>query len=198
MPRTTISFNVPPKLWQAFKKQTDDLFLSRAAFLDYMVSRELRELRSELRGLKLSRRAKLHISGAMKKQGPVSVNMGLRRETAEALREATYEHNLVRDAFLSRLILFLRSTDSFLDLILIPRIATSEGINMGLEEMPASPMKAMEAIRGDPLFYIRAHVEHSYKVGIYRMSLPRRLDWAACYLPDEDIPGTAAQRRQRK
>src|SRR5690349_15284698 len=81
MPRTTISFNVPPKLWQAFKKQTDDLFLSRAAFLDYMISRELRELRSDLRGFELSRRARHHISGAMKKQSPVSVNIAVRRET---------------------------------------------------------------------------------------------------------------------
>lgn len=198
MPKTAISFNVPPKLWEAFKSQTDELFLSRAPFLDYMVSRELQHLRFELKGLKNSLRAKRHIAGAMKRQGPVSVNIEVKPETAEALREATHEHNLVRDAFMSRLIVFLRSTDAFLKLIEMPRVATSRGIDTHLEEMPSSPLKAMEAVRDDPLFYIRAHVEDGYKVGIYRMPLPRRLDWAACYLADEDVPGTAAHRKQKK
>jgi len=60
MPKTAISFNVPPKLWEAFKKQTDELFLSRAPFLDYMVANELPHLRTDLAGLKLSLRAKRH------------------------------------------------------------------------------------------------------------------------------------------
>lgn len=198
MPKTAISFNVPPKLWKAFKTQTDSLFLSYAPFLDYMVGRELRELRAELSGLKLSLRAKRHIAGAMKRTAPVSVNINVRTETAEALREATHEHNLVRDAFMSRLVIFLRSTDGFLKLLELPLVATSKGTNAYLEEMPSSPLRAMEAVRDDPLFYIRHHVEAFYETGIYRLRLPRSIDWAACYLPDEDIPGTAAHRRQQK
>lgn len=198
MPKTAISFNVPPKLWEAFKKQTDELFLSRAPFLDYMVANELPYLRTELAGLKLSLRAKRHISGAMKRTGPVSVNIDVRPETAEALREATQAHNLVRDAFMARLLLFLRSTDAFLKYLEIPRIASSRGTDAYLEEMPSSPLKAMEAVRDDPLFYVRHHVEYVWETGIYRLTLPRQIDWAACYLADEDIPGTAAYRRQQK
>jgi hypothetical protein len=152
MPKQAISFNVPPRLWVEFKKQTDELFLSRASFLDYMVRREIKELRSELAGLKLSLRAKRHIAGAMKRTGPVSVNIEVRTETAEALREATHEHNLVRDAFMTRLIIFLRSTDKFLEMLELPRIATSKGTNAYLEEMPSSPLGAMEAVRDAPLF----------------------------------------------
>jgi hypothetical protein len=198
MPKSAISFNVPPKLWEAFKVQTDGLFLSRAPFLDYMVANELRHLRTELNELKLSLRAKRHIAGAMKKQGPTSVNIEVRPETAEALREATQAHNLVRDAFIARLLIFLRSTDAFLKYLEVPRIATSRGTDAYLEEMPASPLKAMEAVRDDPLFYVRFHVEAVHEVGIFRVPLPRQLDWAACYLADEDIPGTAAYRRQQK
>ncbi len=198
MPKTAISFNVPPKLWEAFKKQTDELFLSRAPFLDYMVANELPHLRTDLAGLKLSLRAKRHIAGAMKRTGPVSVNIEVRPETAEALREATQAHNLVRDAFMARLLLFLRSTDAFLKYLEIPRIASSRGTDAYLEEMPSSPLKAMEAVRADPLFYVRHHVEYVWETGIYRLTLPRQIDWAACYLADEDIPGTAAYRRQQK
>jgi hypothetical protein len=198
MPKTAISFNVPPKLWAAFKAQTDGLFLSRAPFLDYMVANELPHLRTELGGLNLSLRAKRYIAGAMKKQGPISVNIEVQPATAEALREAAQAHNLVRDAFMARLLIFLRSTDAFLKYLEVPRIATSRGTNASLEEMPASPLKAMEAVRDDPLFYVRFHVEAVHEVGIYRVSLPRQLDWAACYIADEDIPGTSAYRRQQK
>jgi len=134
----------------------------------------------------------------MKRTGPVSVNIEVRPETAEALREATQAHNLVRDAFMARLLLFLRSTDAFLKYLEIPRIASSRGTDAYLEEMPSSPLKAMEAVRADPLFYVRHHVEYVWETGIYRLTLPRQIDWAACYLADEDIPGTAAYRRQQK
>jgi hypothetical protein len=198
MPKTAISFSVPPKLWDAFKTQADGLFLSRAPFLDYMVRNELGHLREELAGLKLSTRAKRHIAGAMKRMDPTSVNIEVHPETAAALREATQQHNLVRDAFMSRLIIFLRSTDAFLKHLEVPLTAQSRGTNTSLEDMPASPMRAMEAVRDDPLFYVRFHVEHNHECGIYRVRLPRELDWAACYLPDEEIPGTAAYRRQQK
>lgn len=198
MPKTAISFNVPPSLWTAFKAQTDSLFLSRAPFLDYMVYLELKHLRTELEGLKLSLRAKRHIAGAMKRTGPVSVNIEVQQRTADALREATSQHNMVRDAFMSRLIIFLRSTDAFLKLMELPLVAKSGLPSTHLEEMPASPLRAMEAVRDDPLFYIRSNVKAYEGCGIYRVMLPRSLDWAACYLADEDIPGTAANRRKQK
>ena len=112
MAKTAISFRVPEKLWGAFKTQTDELFLSRAPFLNYMVRRELNYLRDDLVGLKLSSRAKRHISGQLKRTGAKSVNIEVKPETAEALRTAVAEHNLVRDAFMCRLIIFLRSTDT--------------------------------------------------------------------------------------
>jgi hypothetical protein len=198
MSKTSISFNIPPKLWESFKSQADNLFLSRAPFLDYMLSNELPHLRAELDGLRLSTRAKRHIAGAMKRMGPTSVNIDVRTETAAALRDAMDAHNLVRDAFMSRLIIFLRSTDAFLRYLDVPLVAHGRNMGISLDEMPASPMRAMEAVRDDPLFYVRAHVEHVHECGIYRVSLPRDLDWAACYLPDEAIPGTAAHRKQLK
>ncbi len=59
-------------------------------------------------------------------------------------------------------------------------------------------MRAMEAVRNDPLFYVRWHVQENFGQGIYRIELPRHLDWAACYLADEAVPGTSAHRRRQK
>lgn len=190
MKKQAISFRVPPSLWEKFKAQTDALFLSRAPFLDYMVKRELVHLSDELGERRLSMRAKRHIAGELKRTGPVSINIEVSTETAAALRTAVKKHNLVRDAFMSRLILFLRSTDALLDHLDIPRYATDRGLKTLLEEMPSSPLKAMEAVRDDPLFYIRSHLIETHDTGTYGVELRPELDWAACYLDDERVPGT--------
>ena len=51
MSKTAISFKVPEALWKRFSTQTDELFLSRAPFLNHMVRRELIYLREDLAGL---------------------------------------------------------------------------------------------------------------------------------------------------
>ncbi len=198
MIKTAISFRVPEKLWNDFKVQTDDLFLSRAPFLDYMIQGELEHLREDLAGRRLSLRAKRHISGRLKRMGATSKNIEVDVRTADALRSAIAEHNLVRDAFMCRLIIFLRSIDSLLDFLDIPREVNAAQIRRGLCAMPASPLRAMEAIEADPLYYIRNQVRDQYGCGIYSVALPRKLDWAACHLDDAEIPDTRAYRRKQK
>jgi hypothetical protein len=197
MPKPAISFMVPPKLWNSFKAQTDSLFLSRAPFLNYMLKRELVHLREDLSGTTLTTRAKRYISGELKRQGPnTSVNIEVEPETADALRAAVAEHNLVRDAVMCRLIIFLRSTDALLKHLDIPRVANDRWLGSSLEEMPASPLAAMEAVRDDPLFYIRSYLRDRYQCGVYRVDLP--VTWAACCLEDELVPGTRAYRKRQK
>jgi hypothetical protein len=198
MSKQPISFNVPPKLWEPFRRQTEGLSFSRASFLDDMIRAELPNLREDLAGLRLSTRAKRFIAGEVKRTGPVSVNIEVQPETADALREAEKEHNLVRSAFMSRLILLLRSSDALLDLLQVPRTTQRvPGAGAWLEELPSSPMKAMEAIRDDPLFYVRWRVKENWGQGVYRLDL-LQFPWATCYLDDEQVPGTAAYRKRRK
>ena len=198
MSTTAISFRVPEKLWEDFKTQTDGLFLYRAPFLNYMVRRELVYLRDDLNGLRLSTKAKRHISGQLKRQSTKSVNIEVDQGTAEALRAAVIEHNMVRDAFMCRLIIFLRSTNALLKYLEIPRDSSGERAGINLEAMPTSPLGAMESVRDDPLFYVRNYVEHVWTCGVYRVPLPRSMDWAACYLEDELVLGSSAQRKQEK
>ena len=198
MTKTAISFKVPPRLWKSFKEQTDSLFISRAPFLSYMVKGELRHLTEELAGLRLSTAAKRYISGELKRQEPVSVNIEVEPETADALRAATKAHNLVRDAFMCRLIIFLRSNDAFLDWLELPRLAANIRGGGSLQDMPASPLRAMEAVRDDPLYYVRNRVEDIHGCGIYRVPLMLGVDWAACYLEDDVVPKTRAFKRRKK
>ena len=198
MPKSAISFKVPSKLWNAFKTQTDGLFLSRAPFLNYMVKKELPNLSQDLAGLKLSTAAKRYIMGELGRKDLVSVNIEVEPETADYLRATMKEHNLVRDAFMCRLIVFLRCTDGLLDWLEVPK--TTRGSRHGgyLEDIPASPLGAMEAVRDDPFYYVRNHVVGIYKCGVHRVPLMRGAEWAACYLEDEDVPSTRAFKKRQK
>ena len=193
-----ISFKVPPGLWSGFKEQTDALFLARAPFLDHMIAREVHELRDDLVGCRLSLRAKRYISGKLKKQSAKSVNIDVDEATAAALNEAVREHNLVRDAFLCRMIIFLRSPDALLKYLEVPKFAVSRGLGWDLEQMPSSPIKAMEAVRDDALYYVRNHVRENWGCGIYKVELPAAYVWTACFLEDKDVPDTNAYRQDQK
>lgn len=194
----SISFRVPRRLWTAFTEQTDRLFLSRAPFLDHMLSIELPRLVEDLEGIKLNTRTKRHIANRLTRADPVSVNIDVRRETAEQLRKAVKAHNIVRDAFICRLLIFLRARDAFLDALDVPRYANDGGLRGFLEEMPSSPLGAMEAVRDDPLFYIREHLKQRHDLDVYTLELPSELDWAACFLPPERVPDTGAFNRQQR
>jgi hypothetical protein len=186
------SFSVPPKLWSSFKQQTTALFLSHGPFLDHVLAAELPHVREELAGLKLSLRAKRHISGAIKRKVGLAPNVGIeiRPTTAELLRDVVADQNLVRDALFCRLLVLLRGTDKLLEFLGVPKQATDWGLKMHLEEMPSSPLKAMEAVRDDPLYYLREHVKNVHGCGLYLVDLGQPM--LACYIEDEHIPGTRA------
>jgi len=198
MSKTSISFSVPERLWSSFKEQTDALFLTRSPFLDHVLSCEIPYLVQDLQGLKLSMKAKQFVNSNLKELVAPSpnVNIEVEQETADALRTAVKDHNLVRDAFFCRLLVLLRSTDSLLNHLEVPLAATDKGLRTMLQEMPSSPLKAMEAVRDDPLFYIRHHVEHIHGCGLYRVSLGQ--PWLSCYIEDEFVEGTRKHARWAK
>lgn len=80
-------------------------------------------------------------------------------EVAATLRRVVKQHNMVRDAFICRLLVFLRSTDILLNWLEVPKAALGGRRAGGLADMPTSPLRAMEAVRDDPLYYVRSHVE---------------------------------------
>lgn len=197
MSKVSISFSVPPKRWEDFSNRASALFLNRGPFLDHMLSIELPYLQEDLKGLKLSLRAKRSISGELKKLVPLSpnVNFEVREETAELLRGAVKEHNLVRDAFFCRLLVFLACSDKLLDYLEVSHYATDPELRALVDEMPLSPLKTMEAVQANPLSYLRDHVQHIHGCGLYRVGLPTTL---ACYIEDEYVAGTRAQKRMAK
>lgn len=192
------SFSVRPSLWEAFSLQASALFLNRGPFLAHVLSRELPHLHEDLQGLSLSRKARRYVAGMVGREVPLqpNVNIEVTAETVQLMRALVDEHNLVRDAFFCRLLVLLRGSDKLLKHLDIPRYATDYGTNVMLEEMPSSPLKAMEAVRDDPLYYMREHVKQVHGEGLYRVLLP--FPSLHCYVDDEHVEGTGAYKERAR
>jgi hypothetical protein len=192
MATAEISFNAPKKVWTAFRQQADELFLKYARYLDYVLAQELPRLDRELGNRVMSTEAKRFIANKLHRLDTTSVNLELSAATAAKLREVVGKHNLVRDAVMTRLVLLLRSSDALLRSLEVPRTIPGRG---ALEFMPTSPMKALEAVRDDPFYYLRSYLDDSRGEGLWTFDIG--LDWATCYLEDADVPGTSAHRKER-
>ena len=183
-----ITVKVHEHLWNEFMKQTEALFLKRDAFLNSVIHSEIKHLEIELEDKKLSPEARRYISNKFNVLRPVPVNIMLDEEVAIKLDQVVNNTNLFRDGFINRLIVWLRSTDDLLGYFKLPLILDDlEGEN----GMPLSPLKAMEAIRDEPLTFIRRQFEGTGQA-LYTTPFPEAWIGFSCYLPDEDVPGTEA------
>lgn len=198
MPITKITVKVHEKLMQTFNRQVDELFLMRDAFLNHMIRRETPSLAHDLQGKKLSPAARKYIAGSLKRVGTTTVNIKVERETADALNKVVEETNMVRDAFVNRLILFLRSSKFVTDFFELPEFITYSAFESIVDPMPTSPMKAIEAVHADPLFYMRTAIEERHKTGLYLVPFPPQLAGFECYIEDDRVPGTPAYEEQQR
>ena len=187
---TKITAKIYKPLLNNFNKQVDSLFLKRDAFLNSMIKGEVQHLASDLEGKKLSVRAKRYIAGELKQMGTVQVNIVVDKYTADQLNAIVNETNIVRDAFLNRLIMLLRSSPTLLNYLDLPEYITGSEFESGIDPMPTSPLRAIEAVQSDPLFYLRVAAEERYKTGLYLIDLSQKFAGFSCYLDDSQVPGT--------
>jgi hypothetical protein len=140
----------------------------------------------------LSGKAKRYIAGELKRLGTETVNVTVDKSTADALKAIVDSTNIVRDAFINRLIMFLRSSNPLLKNLELPEFVTGSAFESSVDPMPTSPMKAMEAVHSDPLFYLRVAAQERHETGLYLIDLPPKLAGFACYLDESRVPGTEA------
>ncbi|WP_028452524.1 hypothetical protein [Chitinilyticum aquatile] len=190
MNQTKITVKIYEPLLKSFDEQLNKLCIKRDAFLNNMIKQETPYLARELKGCRLSSNARRYISGSLKRLGTKQVNIVVDKETAEALNAVVDAENIVRDAFINRMIIFLRSADAFLGYFDLPKSIKSSEIGCGYDPMPVSPMQAMEAVFRDPFYYLRGAVEEMYGCGLYSLEMPEKFVGFACYLSDDKVPGT--------
>lgn len=189
MNQTKITAKIYLPLIKSFNDQLSALHIKRDSFLNHMLKSEITYLAAEMKGKRLSKRAKRYIAGELKRLGTVNVNIVVDKEVAESLNLIVESSNLVRDAFINRLILLLRSSDEFLNQMDLPRALTGSEFDAA-EYMPCSPLKTIEAVMADPLYYLRISSEERFGEGLYEIEFPTKLIGFSCYLDDSLVPGT--------
>lgn len=198
MSQTKITVKIYNNLLKAFDGDIERFCFKRDAFLNHMIKIETPNLAEEMKGLRLSSSARRHVSKELKRMGTTQINVLVEKETAEALNAVVDECNMVRDAFINRLIIYLRSSNSLLDFFGLPRaIATSE-YEGWIEHMPTSPFGALGSMFNDPLYYLRTAAMERFETGLYLLDLPPKLVGFSCFLHDASVPGTEEQKETER
>jgi len=196
MNQTKITVKIYEPLLKAFNEKIEDNFIKRDAFLNHMLKSEVSHLAEEMKGLKLSGCARRYISGELKRLGTKTINVVVDKETSEKLQSVVKQTNMVRDAFVNRLILLLLSPDGFLEMLDLPNEIEDKYFSSA-EKMPTSPMKGIESIVFDPLFYLRLETEQQGK-GLYLLELSPKLMGLSCYINNSGVPGTDEYKKENE
>lgn len=190
METTKITVRIQPGLAAKFDADIKGCFIKRDAFLTQVLRNEVPYLRKELEGKKLSQAAKLHVSRSLKRLGPEPMNILIDKAVATALNEVVEETNIVRDAFMNFLLMFLRATPTMLKHFDLPTHYTGSAFNSHLDPTRVGPLQAISDAMVDPFYYLRVAVQERHGVGLYSLPLPENLHAFSVYIPDEDVPGT--------
>lgn len=90
--------------------------------------------------------------------------------------------------------MLLRASDKLLSVLDLPSRVTML-TREGHEDMPVGPVRALVETMADPFYYMRSACETKHKCGLYALALPEQLHGFSCFLPDEAVPGTSANKR---
>lgn len=160
--KTKITMTIWDDLFNHFSKRLDSCFIKRDAFLNHAIRVEVDHLTKGLAGLKNSPEAKKYISASLKGMGTKTINVVVDKEVAEALNKVVKKHNLVRDAFINRLLLLLSfpqpAIKYFFGVELRSEISVHDEHKTtyhDMGELPRTFGDALEEIQKSPNFYIQ-------------------------------------------
>jgi DNA topoisomerase VI subunit B len=195
MSNTKITVKVWEQQLAVFDKAIDELFIKRDAFLNHMIKVETPHLAADLKDRRLSMSGNRYIAGELKRLGTKPVNIVVEKATADALNEVVSKANIVRDAFVNRLIMLLRAPDALLKFWELPlNVRSSDAV-----DSPAtSPLNAIKGVYYDPLYYLRDAAETRHEVGLYTAWLPPKLVGLECFIEDDRVPGTEQHKKKEK
>lgn len=199
MSSTKITLKVEERILRSFNEMLEQCHMKRDGFLHHAIKTEIPFLEEDLKGLCLSHDARQYISAQLRKMKLVTINVVVDKDTANKLRHVMKAHNIIRDAFINRLILFLICPESLQEELELQRVLRNEmeretPSGRTIYELPSVSISPLEAIKdtvSDPLHYIREFFSAQERDPIYRTMIHQNLIGFSCYLPDEDIPGTA-------
>jgi hypothetical protein len=174
----------------------NEALIKRDAFLDRVIAQEIPHLREDLNGLRLSDQGRRYISQELGRMGGrdtglKQVSIAIRKQTADDLRDAVEAHNLVRDSFLSLLVVLLVPKPQTLQILGFKERFTNAR-ELSAADAATSPLESIVETMADPFHYFRSQCVQEDELGLYRKDFSVLHVGLSCYLPDEEVPGTAA------
>lgn len=194
---TKISVSVYPALLARFEKSLRPI-IKRDAFLGQLIAQELPWLRAELEGRKNSDAARRYIGRRLRGLKPETINVLVEKSLAAELAKVVEESNLSRDAFFNYLLFCLEPTPMFFRYFELPDQIAPSNFKEWLQPMPVAPMATIKEVLSDPFYYLRAAVRERWQQGLYTLELPEKMHGFSCYLPDESVPRTKANKKAQR
>lgn len=202
-----ISFRIYEPLLVLVNNQFENLPISRDAFLNNLINTECGYLENELKNTpplsptsKRYIQKKLNATASKEWEGTKQINIVVSVETAKRLNEIVLAKNLVRDAFLNRIFLFLLSPPNMFKGWFGPRIdaridieSCSKALRQELEPLEVSPLKFVAQSLQAPFLLLRASLksEGCDENGLYLHPLPDKYVGFTCYMEERETPGTS-------
>jgi len=199
--QTKITLKMSAKLWESFDARIRSLPVKRDQYLTSVIATETPKLAQAMKGRRLSAKARGHISATLASRQTRTVNVGIDKAVASSLNEVIEQSNMVRDAFMNRLILFLQPNDELLKFLGISRREQTWPVkSFGTEALkPTSPLAALEEAFDDPLWYLHEAVEHVHETSLYLIGFADpKMDFLSCWMDDAAVPGTRAHKRHER
>lgn len=156
-------------LFSLFSNKLDGCFIKRDAFLNHVISVELDNLKKGLKGRKNSVHAKKHIASNLSELGTKTINVVVDKQVAKDLNSIVKEHNLVRDAFINRLLLLLSFPDNIISYMFDVRLVqvverfNPEHNYVDMDPPPRTFIDALEFIQSSPNRYIQDELDLLYE-----------------------------------
>lgn len=203
-----ISFRVPEILLGRFNKEFKNLPLARDQFISNLIRTECECLAADLKGKKLSAEAKTFIANQLKnmEKGTRPVSIVIDTDVAARLNKIVEKTNIVRDAFLNRILYFLLLTARLRNHLDLPdefdqfQIISKRKSELRWETIPVSPIEWLAQVLADPFCYLREELSRRNEGGdkLYLIPMEEEFVGFTCYAEYSELPGTDAYKRQQE
>lgn len=161
--QTKITMTVWEDLFTLFSKKLDSCFIKRDAFLNHIIRVELDNLKKGLAGRKNSLEAKRYISSKIKDLETKTINVVVDKDVAKDLNSIVREHNLVRDAFINRLLLLLSFPEVLLSHMFDVQLTrVVDDVELELESPARTFIDSLTFTLNAPNFYIQKELDIRY------------------------------------
>lgn len=161
-----ISVRVADVLAEMLKDKCKVNFISRDGFLSSILDKEADKLYDVIKNKEFNRHtdsARKSIERLWRNTKKVTLNLRVSQDCFVTLERLKHEHNVVRDAFINRILLFLVAPDKLLTELDV----FSEERHV---RVPLSPLLAIEEVLTDPFFELESQLKE--QGGMYGVDIP--------------------------